>query len=527
MGLVFSSLMTAAAEANKPVVAVFQIQNKAKLNKDAIEQLTDVIATELSASQRYQVIPSSDLKTALAAKKSESYEACYDESCQIEIGKELAAEKTLATKVSRLGKTCIVTMQLFDLRKSASENAAKTKGKCDVESILALIEQAVRQLTGVRRYVTTQGDENLGDAPEEWNPTAQSGADVIVEFSSQPSGAVVMLDGRLLCQATPCSKSLSAGAHEVSMQKERYLSQRKSLALKDGQKVSWSLSPNFAVLNVDSAPSGLTVQLDGKSIGTTPITKHELSPGRYQVVIDDQCFHKKGQAFSITANKNKIVNLKMEPRQGAIKVSAEDKKGNALKADVHVDGEKVGRTPGTFKVSVCAKKVELKQKTKKVWKEKLSVKERQVTNLKAVLGKGGTVNVSDRLSELEELKKETELMKNSKNWCLSTLASERMAIANVLTSRGVSEISQSVLELGDYQYTSETKMQFSGGIKALLKKCCSDNPQNCFPSPKCVDHYVKNGPKAIGCGFFDSKVCDWFQEQAEIGITNYKKLLAD
>jgi|GEM_PF-6163650 len=77
------------------------------------------------------------------------------------------------------------------------------------------------------------------------------------------------------------------------MQKERYLSKQKSLKLKDGQKVSWSLSPNFGILTVNSSPSGLSVKLNGKSIVTTPINDHELSPGRYRAVIEGSMLSQK------------------------------------------------------------------------------------------------------------------------------------------------------------------------------------------------------------------------------------------
>jgi len=66
-------------------------------------------------------------------------------------------------------------------------------------------------------------------------------------------------------------------------------------------------------------------------------------------------------------------------------VSAQDKKGNGFKADVYVDGEKVGRSPGTFKISVCAKEVEVKHKKHGVWKRTLSIQEHKVTKLDAVL----------------------------------------------------------------------------------------------------------------------------------------------
>ena len=134
-------------EASKPVVAVFEIKNEAKLSRNEVRQLTDLVATQLTASGLYQVVPNSELKNALRQKKAESYKSCYDEACQIEIGKEIAAEKTLATKVSKLGKTCIITMQLYDLRRSASEKAASKTGKCGVDNILELLQAAMKSLT--------------------------------------------------------------------------------------------------------------------------------------------------------------------------------------------------------------------------------------------------------------------------------------------------------------------------------------------------------------------------------------------
>jgi len=145
--LTFFLLNVAAVEASKPVVAVFQIQNKAGLSKNAVEQLTDLVAAQLTASGHYQVLPSSEVKKALRQKTAESYEACYDEACQIEIGKEIAAQKTLSTKVSKLDQTCIVTMQLYDLRKSASEKAATKTGKCELSNILELLQASTLSLT--------------------------------------------------------------------------------------------------------------------------------------------------------------------------------------------------------------------------------------------------------------------------------------------------------------------------------------------------------------------------------------------
>ena len=130
----------------KPVVAVFDLENGAKLKGADVLSLTGYLSTRLAEGGRYRIVPKGEVQSALRAKKSESYQSCYDESCQIEIGRELAAQKTLSSKVSQLGSTCIVTVQLYDLAQGASEAAGTSKGGCKVEQILGLLDEALAPL---------------------------------------------------------------------------------------------------------------------------------------------------------------------------------------------------------------------------------------------------------------------------------------------------------------------------------------------------------------------------------------------
>ena len=142
-----------------PLVAVFAIENRANLTKEDVGELTDYVATQIASSGRYAIVPRSDLVGALRAKKAASYGACYDEACQIEIGKEVAAGKTLSTKVARLGGSCIVTMQLYDLRRAASERAAHAKGKCSIDAVVDSVEKAVAGLTARRDALAAESSQ--------------------------------------------------------------------------------------------------------------------------------------------------------------------------------------------------------------------------------------------------------------------------------------------------------------------------------------------------------------------------------
>ena len=157
-------LAASGAEAGTPVVAVFALEAKGtKLSPADLDGLADYIEASLAESGRFQVVPQTELRAALNRQKAESYKACYDESCQIEIGKELAAEKSLAGAVTRLGQRCLVTLKLFDLAKATQEAAGTGKGSCDTDGVLASLEVALGKLTG--KEVEAQSASTVAPAP--------------------------------------------------------------------------------------------------------------------------------------------------------------------------------------------------------------------------------------------------------------------------------------------------------------------------------------------------------------------------
>lgn len=143
--VVLSAMLAVSARAEeKFVLAVFDLENDGTaLSRKEVERVTDLIAAELAASRQFQVVPKSQLKAALTSKKSESYESCYAESCQIEIGKEVAAQQILSSRVQQFGKTCMLTLTLFDLRKSTSVGGATERSGCDLESLAGAVKPTV------------------------------------------------------------------------------------------------------------------------------------------------------------------------------------------------------------------------------------------------------------------------------------------------------------------------------------------------------------------------------------------------
>lgn len=146
--LVVLSVVAAAAE-TRPVVAVWDLEGRhVKLSKEELSRLTDRLANLVVESGRYQITPRAEVQRLLAEQKRASYRVCYDEACQIELGKELAAQKSLSGSVERWGTECVVSLRLYDLARATGEAAGSARGGCRAEQVLGLLETAFRQLSG-------------------------------------------------------------------------------------------------------------------------------------------------------------------------------------------------------------------------------------------------------------------------------------------------------------------------------------------------------------------------------------------
>lgn len=85
----------------------------------------------------------------VAQMKSDSYKACYDESCQIPLGKALAASVIVRSRITRFAaKRCAVTAEVVDLKKEVAIGAAKADSNCSVESLVDAVADLARQLAG-------------------------------------------------------------------------------------------------------------------------------------------------------------------------------------------------------------------------------------------------------------------------------------------------------------------------------------------------------------------------------------------
>ena len=156
-----------SAEDSRPVVAVFDIQVKdAPLSAAIVEKLTDLVAQELGLEGVFQIMPPGDVKNALREQAGESYKQCYNEKCQIDLGRQLPANKLLSTSITKIGDNCRVVGLLYDLRRQTTDTIAKENAGCSESELAGALESVAGKLRTWRKggVDPSARQESLSDA---------------------------------------------------------------------------------------------------------------------------------------------------------------------------------------------------------------------------------------------------------------------------------------------------------------------------------------------------------------------------
>jgi len=377
--------------------------------------LRGMIRSELARAGKFDLVASEAEKAELRKLRKEGYGGAYDEKTRCKLGREVSANSHLKATL-REGKKPRLILELFSVEDGclgASAKAPVVEGDLDA-AVVDAVGQLVRMLAGDVVFpggpagpATVRITEtNIGEKPEDWNPDLVQ--PVIVQFESEPTGAIVFVDGKLLCQDTSkgCSRMVAPGTRTVAMQKEGYAERSESVKIAKATNINWKLSATFGTLTVKSHPSGLKIQVNGADSGRTPLEGVKLAPGPYEIVVSDSRYYETGKRIMLEQGEQELVELEPKPRQGAISVVAVNNDGNAIVAKVFVDGAKVGETPYTGKVIIGVHQVRVVSGGAK-WEEAVDVREKKVENLSANLDVAmAKAKKIERLKEDEQAERE-------------------------------------------------------------------------------------------------------------------------
>ena len=178
---------------------------------------------------------------------------------------------------------------------------------------------------------------------------------VLISFEAEPrENTLLFVDGKVVCQTLPCTQKVQQGTHNIQFHNPYYEVWAEDQYLTAGVDVQASLKASFGFVTVNSDPEGIQFQIDGVSMGKTPLSKHRIEQGEHKISVLDPCYTAKEAYITIQNNRNERINLDGIARQAGIDVYLENP---SQKAKVYVDGAYLGETPLSTSVPMCSQEL--------------------------------------------------------------------------------------------------------------------------------------------------------------------------
>jgi hypothetical protein len=311
-----------------------------------------------------------DNQTITAKLGDNAQKECREaRGCLAQLGRKLSADYIGQARLSRFSSNLTISMELYnsargDLIASFTGEAKDVRGLLEVLNDKA--PDLFKKIPGVSSGskvispLVAGGISGLqGATGYEFDGEKR----YLVNLSTEPSGAVLSFDGvpSSSCVKTTCKAELREGRVRIIANLEQYEIADTTVSIKqNNQNINIKLKPNFGVLEIKPVYlDGIgkngqwNLAINGK---TYPLGEIRLSPNKYAVKLNHECYENIGFEAGINKGRREVFDMAkhIALKKGGLALSAEQN-GKPASEPVFVNGLRVGETPFSGAVPLCAK----------------------------------------------------------------------------------------------------------------------------------------------------------------------------
>ena len=138
---------TVAQERARPTLAVLDFDSESVSASDTAV-IVDLLSTEIFQTRRFRVIDRKQRERILGELKF-ALSDCSDESCQLEAGKMLAAEKIIVGSLGRVGSRYVCNARMVDVETGETLSANSTNVFTSLDELLDAVRLIASELVEV------------------------------------------------------------------------------------------------------------------------------------------------------------------------------------------------------------------------------------------------------------------------------------------------------------------------------------------------------------------------------------------
>jgi len=161
-------------------------------------------------------------------------------------------------------------------------------------------------------------------------------------IKSEPSGAVVQLNGQQKGKTPLDLPELESGDYTITVSKDLYHPTEEQYTITDGSdnERTFVLHPAFGSLEVTSTPLSAEVYVDGQFKGKASVKLEELPSGSYRLKVTQDLYETLEETITIEDGKTNQQMVVLAPRFGTLIIS-----GSPANAQISINGKPVGSIP--------------------------------------------------------------------------------------------------------------------------------------------------------------------------------------
>lgn len=221
----------------------------------------------------------------------------------------------------------------------------------------------------------------------------------ILQINSNPSGARVYIDDVDAGTTPLTTKKVIAGEHKFEFRLPMYSTKtvtHQVLSSGTTQEITETLQPNFSSVTI-IAPNNAEIYVNNEKKGVGSWSGN-LNTGDYVVEARKESHHSSKTTISVKAGVN--INKTLEaptPRYGILNIQT-----NPSKAEIFVDGENIGVTPGIFKnILIGNREITVKRDGYATITKTISVEEGKVSQENIAMQNSGELVITSSVSGAE------------------------------------------------------------------------------------------------------------------------------
>jgi len=368
--ILFLLALAAYGQQQERVAIINTVDDLDSISFTDLNHLTNKLretAVKILPKSRYGVMTTESIVAFLGDSQERAAKICNEASCLAEIGRKVNADYVAQAHIGRFGGELSINFELYN-SKSGNLIDQFTGSHQKIFGLLAIIDENApilfKKLPGASSTATspiiTGGISGLEKASD-YELIGEKR--YLANITSNPEGANLSFNGipDAHCTKTPCNVELKEGNVRIIANLEQYEIADTTVSIKQNkQNINIRLKANFGVLEIKPAYiDGIGNDMQWNlSINDKPYSLGEirLSPKEYTVKLNHECYEDISFKAGINKDKREIFDManNIVLKKGGLNLSAEAD-GEPVSESVYVNGRRVGETPFSGTIPMCAK----------------------------------------------------------------------------------------------------------------------------------------------------------------------------